>query len=424
MAASYKFNSIKEAILDIKAGKMVVVVDDKERENEGDLVMAAEKVTAEAINFMITHGRGLVCLPMPAARLDELSISQMVERNEESMRTAFTVSVDASRAHGVTTGISPADRAKTIRVMISGRSSRGDIVAPGHIFPLRAVEGGVLRRAGHTEAAVDLAKLAACYPAGVICEVISQSGKMARVPDLARFAKNHHLKMITIADLISYRLKNEKLVKRFVSTNLPTLFGHFKLIGFEDLLTRDVHVALVKGIISQRSPTLVRVHSQCLTGDVFGSLRCDCGEQLLRSLQMIDKAKSGALVYMRQEGRGIGLKNKLLAYELQDKGCDTVEANEALGFAADLRDYGIGAQILFDLGIKQLKLITNNPRKVVGLSGYGLRIISRVPLLTSPNRHNLRYLSVKERKLGHLLNNISLSKERRGERWEKQLKAF
>jgi len=423
MAKNFKFNSIEEAIKDIASGRMVIVVDDKERENEGDLVMAAEKVSTEAVNFMITHGRGLVCLPMTAKRIDSLGLSQMAEDNKESMRTAFTVSVDASKKHGVTTGISPSDRAKTIKAMINEKFGRKDIVTPGHVFPLRAIEGGVLRRAGHTEASVDLAKLSGLYPAGVICEIIKSDGEMARVPDLIRFAKEHALMIITIADLISYCLMNEKLVNRFAEAALPTMFGNFRLIGYEDMLTGEVHVALVKGKIDRNKPVLTRVHSQCLTGDVFGSLRCDCGEQLCKSLEMIGR-QGGILLYMRQEGRGIGLKNKIKAYQLQDHGCDTVEANEVLGFAADLRDYGIGAQILADLGAKYLKLITNNPRKIVGLEGYGLSVVSRVPLSISPNKYNIRYLNTKTEKLGHLLDNALFIKERREKKkWEKHLKA-
>jgi len=419
---SFKFNSIDEAVRDIRRGKMVIVVDDSDRENEGDLVMAADRVTSSAVNFMITYGKGLVCLPMEAERLDRLGLAQMVSRNRESMRTAFTVSVDASSAHGVTTGISASDRAKTIKAMISSSTGENDIVSPGHVFPLRAMEGGVLRRAGHTEAAVDLARMAGFSRAGVICEIINRDGSMARVPNLMSFARKHGLKIITIADLIKERLKKENLIRRTSSAKLPTKFGDFVMHGYEDGVTGDHHVALVKGAPSANRPTLVRVHSQCLTGDVFGSLRCDCGEQLERSLEMISDTGSGILLYMRQEGRGIGLSNKLKAYELQDHGADTVEANELLGFSADLRDYGIGAQILADLGVKNIKLITNNPRKIVGLEGYGLRVSSRVPIQVCPNKHNLRYLRTKSKKLGHILDVIN-SNERRGRKWEKLSKA-
>jgi 3,4-dihydroxy 2-butanone 4-phosphate synthase/GTP cyclohydrolase II len=419
MPKSNKFNTIEEAVRDLKRGRMVIVVDDRDRENEGDLVMIAEKVTPKAINFMITHGKGLVCLPMQGDRLDSLGLTQMVYENREHMRTAFTISVDASKTHGVTTGISPADRARTIRILLNTKTSSRDFVSPGHIFPLRAMDGGVLRRAGHTEAAVDLALLAGAYPAGVICEIIKQNGEMARIPDLLRFSKKHGLKIVTIADLIGFKLKKEKLVQRVAAASLPTNFGDFKLYGYRDTLTGELHLALMRGTVKRGKSTLVRVHSQCLTGDVFGSLRCDCGDQLAGSLEIIGRSGSGVLLYMRQEGRGIGLANKLKAYELQDHGRDTVEANEILGFAADLRDYGIGAQILGDLGIKDIKLITNNPRKIVGLEGYGLRVVSRVPLEVEPNKHNIKYLRAKSEKLGHLLNNSFILKGRRGEKWER-----
>ena len=424
MAKASEFNSIDEAVRDIKAGRMVIVVDDEDRENEGDLVMAAQSVTPDAVNFMITNGKGLVCLPMTAGRLDELGLSQMVDNNLEFMRTAFTISVDASRAFGVTTGISPSDRAATISVMLDPKTSKKEFVTPGHVFPLRAMEGGVLRRAGHTEAAVDLAKLAGFYPAGVICEIINPNGEMARGDDLFKFSQKHGLRIITISDLISYRLKKEKLVEKVVSTELPTRFGDFKLFGYKDVLTGELHIALVLGAAKKNKPMLVRVHSQCLTGDVFGSLRCDCGDQLSTSLEMIGQKGSGVLLYMRQEGRGIGLLNKLKAYELQDQGKDTVEANELLGFPPDLRDYGIGAQILSDLGVTDLQLITNNPCKIVGLEGYGLKVVSRVPLEVEPNKYNLKYLKTKSEKMGHLLNNIKLINRKEGKRkWERSTRA-
>jgi 3,4-dihydroxy 2-butanone 4-phosphate synthase/GTP cyclohydrolase II len=401
----YKFNTIEEALEDISNGRMVIVVDDKDRENEGDLVLAAEKVTPEAINFMITYGRGLVCVPMTEERLEELNIPQMVEYNSESMKTAFTVSVDAHSKYGVTTGISPSDRAKTIEVLINPKSQRDDLVKPGHVFPLRVVGGGVLKRAGHTEAAVDLARLAALYPAAVICEIINNEGAMARTPELVEFSVANNLKIISIADLISYRRKKEKLVKRISTTKMPTKFGDFIAHGYEDMVTGDHHVALVKGKVAGRKDILVRVHSECLTGDVFGSLRCDCGEQLHKALEKIEFCGQGVVIYMRQEGRGIGLANKLRAYEVQDRGLDTVEANCYLGYPADLRDYGIGAQILADLGLSTIRLITNNPRKIVGLEGYGLKVIERVPLEIDPNKHNKKYLETKREKLGHIIGN-------------------
>ena len=397
-----KFNSISEALQDIQNGKMVIVVDDKDRENEGDLVMAAEKVTPNAVNFMISEGKGLVCAPLISERIDELNLVPMVSQNTESFRTAFTVSVDAGPEQGVTTGISPADRAKTIEVLINPKMSASDLVKPGHVFPLRAVEGGVLKRAGHTEAAVDLSTLAGLYPAGVICEIIRPDGQMARVPYLFELAKKYSLKVITIADLIKYRVKKEKLVKKLTSVKLPTRFGEFTAVTYEDLLTGDHHLAVVKGKVAGQKEVLVRVHSECLTGDVFGSLRCDCGEQLEKALEKIDFVGCGVVLYMRQEGRGIGLANKIKAYKLQEKGLDTVEANEHLGFAPDLRDYGVGAQILVDLGLSTIRLLTNNPRKIVGLEGYGLRVVERLSLECKPNKHNQKYLCAKSKKMGHI----------------------
>ncbi len=399
-----KFNKIEEAIDAMQNGKMVVVVDDQDRENEGDLVMAAEKVTPKAINFMISQGKGLVCVPMTGERLDQLELKQMVNENKENQGTAFTISVDAHSKFGVSTGISPVDRARTIEVLISHKTKKADLASPGHVFPLRAQEGGVLKRAGHTEAAADLARLAGLYPAGVICEIINQEGKMARGQELLDFAKKHKLKIVSIADLISYRLKREKFIERACVVSLPTEFGDFTAYGYEDIRNGDFHIALIKGKVKNKKDVLVRVHSECLTGDVFGSKRCDCGEQLAKALEKIEFCGQGVLLYMRQEGRGIGLAEKLRAYHLQDKGYDTVEANHALGYAADLRDYGIGAQILVDLGLSSIKLMTNNPKKVIGLEGYGLKISERVPLEIVPNQHNEKYLCTKSEKLGHIFN--------------------
>jgi 3,4-dihydroxy 2-butanone 4-phosphate synthase / GTP cyclohydrolase II len=400
------FNSIPEILEDLKAGFMVIVVDDEDRENEGDLVMAASSVKAADINFMAKFGRGLICVPMEEERLRFLELDPMLKNtlqasSEDPFKTAWMISVDA--AHGISTGISAHDRAKTIEVLIDSQSKPEDLVRPGHIFPLRSRRGGVLVRAGHTEASLDLMRLAGLYPAGVICEIMNDDGSMARMPQLLEFARKHALKICTIASLIEYRRRSEKLVEAVVQTKLPTKFGEFKLIVYRDQTNNQTHIALCMGSWADES-VLVRVHSECLTGDTFGSLRCDCGRQLEKAMQMIALEKKGVILYMNQEGRGIGLIEKLRAYNLQDNGMDTVEANEALGHKADLRDYGIGAQILVDLGIKQIRLLTNNPRKIVGLEGYGLKVAQRIPLEIEPNAQNYRYLKTKKEKLGHYID--------------------
>ena len=397
------FDRVEDAIEDIRQGKLVIVADDEDRENEGDLVGAAAAVSPEMINFMTVHGRGLICVPLSAERADALNLSQMTEQNQDYMGTAFTVSVDAHPRFGVTTGISVHDRAKTIQILVDAATKPADLRRPGHVFPLRAAPGGVLRRVGQTEASVDLARLAGLPPVGVICEILNTDGTMARRPQLEEFAKEHNLRFITVAQIVAYRLRHERLVRRVAEARLPTPYGEFTIIAFENQVDRREHIALVKGNTENQKNVLVRMHSECLTGDIFHSQRCDCGEQLHSAMRRIDEEGLGAIIYLRQEGRGIGLANKVRAYALQDAGQDTVEANASLGFKPDLRDYGLGAQILLDLGLTSIRLLTNNPRKIVGLEGYGLKVTGREPLQIVPTQHNRSYLDTKRDKLGHLL---------------------
>jgi 3,4-dihydroxy 2-butanone 4-phosphate synthase/GTP cyclohydrolase II len=400
------FATIEEAIEEIRRGRMVIVVDDEDRENEGDLVMAAQFATPEAVNFMAKHGRGLICLALTANRCDELGLNLMTAKNEAPLETAFTISIEA--AEGVTTGISAHDRARTIQVAIDPGSGPRDLVQPGHVFPLKAKDGGVLERIGHTEASIDLARLAGLIPAGVICEIMNEDGTMARVPDLTAYAAEHELLMITIADLTSYRRQTERLVERIVSTRLPTALGDFTAVGYRSLVDEKHHIAMVKGEVAGKEDVLVRVHSECLTGDVFHSLRCDCGDQLEAAMSQIEAEGAGVLLYLSQEGRGIGLLNKLKAYKLQEEGLDTVDANLKLGLPADLRDYGIGAQILKDLGLSSIRILTNNPKKIIGMEGYGLSVSEQVPIQAQSNIHNESYLETKREKMGHMLHHQAL----------------
>lgn len=400
---NFTFNKIEDAVADFREGKIVIVVDDEDREDEGDFTIAAEKSTAETINFMAKFGRGIICAPITSKRAKELDLEPMVDSNTSLHETPFTVSVDY--VHGTTTGVSTHDRAATIKALVNPKTKPSDLARPGHIFPLRSMEGGVLRRAGHTEAVIDLCELANIAPVGVLVEILNDDGTMARVPDLVKIAEQFNLKIITIKDLIQYRLSGVKLVKRISSAHLPTRYGDFQIILYRSDIDKKDHIALVKGELHSEKPVLVRVHSECLTGDIFGSLRCDCNDQLTAAMKMVDKHGSGVVLYMRQEGRGIGLDNKIQAYKLQDEGLDTVEANEKLGFRADLRDYGIGAQILLDLGIRKMSLLTNNPKKIVGLEGYGLEIVERIPLEIESHPLNEKYLKAKRDKLGHLIMN-------------------
>ncbi len=405
MEKKIRTTSVEHALRAVREGHLIIIVDDEDRENEGDLMVAAEKVTPDIINFMTKNGRGLICLPLTRERLEELQLPLMVAENTARFETAFTVSIDAKR--GISTGISAYDRAKTIEVAIDPRTKPSDLARPGHIFPLRARDGGVLARAGQTEAAVDLARLAGLKPAGVICEIMNEDGTMARMPELERFSLTHDIPVLTIAEMIKYRLKHESLVQKVDEADLPTQYGHFRIVVFEDIIHRENHVALIKGELKRDDPTLVRAHSQCLTGDTFGSSRCDCGDQLHRAMEMISADGKGVILYiLNHEGRGIGLTNKIKAYAIQDQGADTVEANRKLGFKPDQRDYGIGAQILVALGLNKLRLITNNPRKFIGLAGYGLEIVDRVPLEIPPNKCNLKYLKAKKEKMGHILDMV------------------